>query len=160
MRTIKKDGLVFVQTHEVDPESYDVKDEKGNVIAKVELLAGRLTYTFLDGGSSIVYSDNVDRARPHLHLIASAVNAGIAGCGDVNAEKHNGKKPLKAKVWKVFGYKGNDDCDGPADYNFSFEVVLDAGFSKEDVQDIFANRFSKKHRTVEVGATELREIEV
>jgi hypothetical protein len=37
---------------------------------------------------------------------------------------------------------------------------MDARFSKEDVQDIFANRFFKKYRSVEVGAEELREIEV
>ena len=64
-------------------------------------------------------------------------------------------KTLKAKIWKVTGYKGWDDWDGPEDNNVSFTVVMDARFSKEDVQDIFLNRFSKKHRSVVIGATEI-----
>ena len=64
-------------------------------------------------------------------------------------------KTLKAKIWKVTGYKGWDNWDGPEDNNVSFTVVMDARFSKEDIQDIFLNRFSKKHRSVVIDATEI-----
>jgi hypothetical protein len=163
MKTIKAKGLSFVQTHETEPERYDVRDSDWKRVAYVEFDNGHLMCTTSDEDGTIVYSADVDRPRPYLHFVADAVNEYIASCGTPNDTQNTAppkKKPMKAKVWKVFGYKGNDDCDGPADYNFHFEVLMDARFSKEDVQDIFANRFSKKYRSVEVGAEELREIEV
>lgn len=55
---------------------------------------------------------------------------------------------MKIKIWNIAGYKGRDNYDAPSDDNMSITVALDARFSKSDVEEIFLNRFSKKHRTV------------
>ena len=67
---------------------------------------------------------------------------------------------LKAKIWNISGYKGWDDYDGPGDNNMNFNVILDARFTKEEVEEIFVNRYTKKHRVVVVEAQEKAEYNV
>ena len=67
---------------------------------------------------------------------------------------------MKITVWEISGYKGKNDYDGPQDDNFGFEVLMDSRFSKEDVEEIFFNKYSKKYRSVALKAIKRNEIEV
>ena len=67
---------------------------------------------------------------------------------------------MKIKVWNVTGYKGRDNYDGPSDDNTDFHVAMDARFTKDDVVDIFLNRFGKKHRMVALNAKLVAEYDV
>jgi hypothetical protein len=67
---------------------------------------------------------------------------------------------MKIKIWNIKGYKGFDNYDGTDDNNLNVEVAMDARFKKEEVEEIFVNKFSKKHRVVVIEATEIREVEI
>lgn len=69
-------------------------------------------------------------------------------------------RKMKIKVWKVEGYKGFNDYDGPQDNNLNIEVAMDARFKKDEVEEIFVNKFSKRHRVVVVEAIVIREMEI
>jgi hypothetical protein len=58
----------------------------------------------------------------------------------------------KANVWKVTGYRGRNDYDGPADDNTSIEVIFDSHFNKEDVETIMFNYWNKQYRSVAIKA--------
>lgn len=150
MKSIEIKGLTFVQTHNSDPVRYDVRDADFKRVAYIELDSEteHLVCT-TSGADSIILYETFDNKRCidlRLQDAANAINDYI---------KCNRPKTIKAKLWKITGYKGRDDWDGPQDNNMRFTVVMDARFSKEDVQDIFLNRFSKKHRSVVVDATEI-----
>ncbi len=68
--------------------------------------------------------------------------------------------PVKINIWKIEGYKGRNDYDGVADNNFSFTVALDSRFTKEEVEEIFFNRYTKKHRVVALSAMFVEEKEL
>lgn len=62
-------------------------------------------------------------------------------------------KRIKVNIWKVAGYKGFDDYDGPEDNNFSFEAAFDARLTKEEVENFFFERYAKrKYRNVVLRA--------
>ena len=61
---------------------------------------------------------------------------------------------MPGKVWKITGYIGQSDCDGPEDYNLTKYVVFDNRFSKNTVIDFMCYFFSKKYRCVEINATD------
>ena len=67
---------------------------------------------------------------------------------------------MKIKVWKINGYKGLCNCDSREEYNLDFKVALDARLKKDEVVEIFVNKFSKKHRVVVVEAEEIAEKEI
>ena len=64
---------------------------------------------------------------------------------------------MKITIWQISGYKGWNDYDGVADNNFTFKVVMDSRFAKEEVEEIFFNRYIKKYRTVALKATVIEE---
>lgn len=64
---------------------------------------------------------------------------------------------LKVKIWKIDGYKGNNGYDNRDDYNAHYTVALDARFSRDDVIEIFLNRYNKKYREVVFEATLIEE---
>ena len=59
---------------------------------------------------------------------------------------------MKANTWRITGYRGRDDYDGPADDNTKVDVIMDSRFKKEDVEDIMFNYWSKKYRSVAIKA--------
>ena len=61
-------------------------------------------------------------------------------------------------IWRIEGYKGNSDCDGPEDYNISMEMPWDNRFDAKDIEEIMASRWSKNYRCVTVKATFLRSV--
>lgn len=67
---------------------------------------------------------------------------------------------MKITIWQISGYKGWSDYDGVADNNFVFKIAIDSRFAKEEVEEIFFNRYSKKHRTVALTATFIEEKEL
>lgn len=66
---------------------------------------------------------------------------------------------MKANVWRITGYKGRNDYDGPADDNTNIEVVFDSRFKKEDVEDILFYYWGRKYRSVAIKAELLEEID-
>lgn len=67
---------------------------------------------------------------------------------------------MKCVVWEIVGYKGNNDYDGSCDNNLNIRVVMDYRFLKKDVEEIFINQFSKKHRVVALRAKKVHEINI
>lgn len=61
-------------------------------------------------------------------------------------------KEPKANVWRIIGYKGRNDYDGPMDDNTNLEIAFDSRFKKEDVEDIMFNYWGKKYRSVAIRA--------
>lgn len=59
---------------------------------------------------------------------------------------------MKANTWRITGYRGRNDYDGPMDDNTSIEVIFDSRFNKEDVETIMLNYWSKKYRSVAIKA--------
>lgn len=64
---------------------------------------------------------------------------------------------MKANIWRITGYKGRNDYDGPADDNTDLEVIFDSRFSKEDVEDIMFYYWGKRYRSVAIKAELLKE---
>ena len=59
---------------------------------------------------------------------------------------------MKVNIWRIIGYKGRNDYDGPADDNTNINVAFDSRFTKEDVEDIMFNYWGKKYRSVAIRA--------
>lgn len=59
---------------------------------------------------------------------------------------------MKANTWRITGYRGRNDYDGPMDDNTSIEVIFDSRFNKEDVETIMFNYWNKKYRSVAIKA--------
>ena len=65
---------------------------------------------------------------------------------------------MKANIWRITGYKGRNDYDGPADDNTDLEIIFDSRFKKEDVEDIMFYYWCKFYRTVGIKAELLKEV--
>ena len=59
---------------------------------------------------------------------------------------------MEANIWRITGYKGRNDYDGPADDNTDIEIIFDSHFKKEDVEDIMFSYWGKKYRSVAIKA--------
>lgn len=59
---------------------------------------------------------------------------------------------MKVNIWRITGYKGRNDYDGPADDNVNIDVIFDSRFTKEDVEDIMFSYWGKKYRSVAIRA--------
>lgn len=66
---------------------------------------------------------------------------------------------MPGKVWKITGYIGFSDCDGPEDYNLTNYIVFDERFGKKTIEDLLCYYFSKKYRYVEIVAKEASDYE-
>ena len=64
---------------------------------------------------------------------------------------------MKANIWRITGYKGRNDYDGPADDNTLHKIIFDSRFKKEDVEDIMFYYWGKKYRSVAIKAELLKE---
>lgn len=61
-------------------------------------------------------------------------------------------------IWRITGYRGTSECDGPEDYNVDMEMAWDNRFDAKEIEEIMATRWSKKHRCVTIKATFLRSV--
>lgn len=59
---------------------------------------------------------------------------------------------MKANVWRITGYKGRNDYDGPEDDNTKIDLIMDSRFTKENVEEIMAQYWSKFYRSVAIKA--------
>lgn len=59
---------------------------------------------------------------------------------------------MSGKIWKITGYIGHSNYDGPEDNNLTKYIVFDERFSKETVIDFMTYYFSKKYRVVYINA--------
>ena len=59
---------------------------------------------------------------------------------------------MEVTIWRIMGYKGRNDYDGPQDDNIDITIAMDSRFKKEDVEDIMLNYWSKKYRSVALKA--------
>lgn len=57
-------------------------------------------------------------------------------------------------VWEIEGYVGYNDYDNPNDYNVREEMYAGTSITKENIIEIFCNKY-KKYRTVVVGKCEI-----
>jgi hypothetical protein len=146
---ININGLSFIHTHDEDPVRFDVRDTNFKRVAYVEYDGKRVLCTTKGGKELYNVETNLNDPNMWLSHCAGAINDHL--------EKKREQKLSKAmvKMWLITGYKGCADYDGQSNDNICFEVLMDARFTKEDVEEIFFNRFSKKHRTVAIKATEL-----
>ena len=64
---------------------------------------------------------------------------------------------MKANIWRITGYKGRNDYDGPADDNTDLEIIFDSRFKKEDVETIMFNYWGSKYRSVAIKAELIKE---
>jgi hypothetical protein len=67
------------------------------------------------------------------------------------------KSKSTANTWRITGYKGRNDYDGPADDNTNIEFIFDSRFKKEDVEDIMFYYWGKLYRSVAIKAELLKE---
>lgn len=61
---------------------------------------------------------------------------------------------MPGKVWKITGYIGFFDCDGPEDYNLINYIVFDERFSKKTVEEFMYHFYNKKYRCVKINVTD------
>ena len=59
---------------------------------------------------------------------------------------------MEANIWRITGYKGRNDYDGPMDDNIDIEIIFDSRFKKDDVENIMLNYWGKKYCSVAVKA--------
>ena len=59
---------------------------------------------------------------------------------------------MKANVWRITGYKGRNDYDGPEDDNIKLDLIMDSRFTKENIEEIMAQYWSKFYRSVAIKA--------
>ncbi len=64
---------------------------------------------------------------------------------------------MKANTWRITGYRGQNDYDGPSDDNTDLEIIFDSRFKKEDVEAIMFCYWCKKYRSVAIKAELLKE---
>ncbi len=64
---------------------------------------------------------------------------------------------MSANVWRITGYRGKNDYDGPEDDNTKLDIIFDSHFKKEDVEEILAQYWSKFYRSVAIRADILEE---
>lgn len=64
---------------------------------------------------------------------------------------------MKANTWRVTGYRGCNDYDGPADDNTKLDIIFDSRFKKEDVEAILFNYWGQKYRSVAIKAELIKE---
>jgi hypothetical protein len=55
---------------------------------------------------------------------------------------------LKYKIWHIDGYAGNNEYDGPSDYNIHKDFILNDTYTKEDVIEMFCNQYKNKREIV------------
>ncbi len=67
---------------------------------------------------------------------------------------------LKYNVWKISGFRGCNDYDGPADDNTEKEIIMDSHFTKDDVERIMLAYWSRFYRVVSIKAELLNKGEV
>lgn len=58
-------------------------------------------------------------------------------------------------TWKVSGYCGWSDYDGPADNNLNFEIEMDKSVTKDELETLLFNRFGKKYRCVVLNCVKI-----
>jgi len=67
-------------------------------------------------------------------------------------------KDQKANVWRITGYRGKNDYDGPADDNTKLDIIFDSRLKKEDVEDILFYYWGRKYRSVAIKAELLKSV--
>ena len=59
---------------------------------------------------------------------------------------------MEVTIWRITGYKGRNDYDGPQDDNIDITIAMDSRFKREDVEDIMFSYWGKKYRSVAIKA--------
>ena len=45
---------------------------------------------------------------------------------------------MKANIWRITGYKGHNDYDGPEDDNIKLDLIMDSRFTQKNVEEIIS----------------------
>lgn len=67
---------------------------------------------------------------------------------------------MKANFWKITGYKGRNDYDGPEDDNIDLNLIMDDRFTKEQIEEIMSQYWSKFYRSVAIKAELIKPIDL
>lgn len=67
---------------------------------------------------------------------------------------------VKFNIWKISGVKGYVSPKDIDKDNFSTEIVMDACFTKEQVEDIYFNAFEKRDRLITVKAEHIKTMQI
>ena len=67
---------------------------------------------------------------------------------------------MKANIWRITGYKGHNDYDGPEDDNTKLDLIMDSRFTQENVEEIISQYWSKFYRSVAIKAELLETKEI
>lgn len=67
---------------------------------------------------------------------------------------------MKANIWKITGYKGRNDYDGPEDDNTDLDLIMDSRFTKEHIEEIMSQCWSKFYRSVAIKAEFIKSIDL
>ena len=59
---------------------------------------------------------------------------------------------MRTNTWRITGYRGSSDYDGPADNNTDFELIMDRRFTQRDVEEIMFNYWRPVYRVVAIKA--------
>lgn len=65
---------------------------------------------------------------------------------------------MKANVWRITGYRGQDDYYDPKDDNTKLDIIFDSRLKKEDVEDILFYYWGRKYRSVAIKVELLKSI--
>lgn len=63
----------------------------------------------------------------------------------------------KVNIWRITGYRGRNDYDGPQDDNTELDIIFDSRFKKEDIEAILSNYWGEIYRSVAIKAELLKE---
>ena len=74
------------------------------------------------------------------------VTDAMKNCNTVVINDNMFLRPTNTKTWRIIGYVGRSDYDGPSDDNLDFKLELDASVTKDEVLEILETRY-KKYRT-------------
>lgn len=66
---------------------------------------------------------------------------------------------MKTSTWRITGYRGWNDYDGPADDNTKLDIIFDSRLKKKDVEDILFYYWGQKYRSVAIKAELIKEDE-
>ena len=61
---------------------------------------------------------------------------------------------MKITIWEIVGYS---DYDGKSDNNICFRIAIDSSVTKNEVENLFYNRYASKYRIVTLTANKIEE---
>ena len=65
-----------------------------------------------------------------------------------NYNPNENNKKIEYRIWHIDAYAGWDDYDDPSDCNIHIDYIIDAKFTKQDVINMFCNKYNNSRVVV------------